>query len=225
MLSYLLLILVSLYPSISGTNIAVTYDAASSTCTAAISTCIDSNVTYCHSSNESTSTSFAEKLLKRNAKGIKATNQKMSDLIGSVSEIKNTATSNTRAIRELLEQMEDLIALHNSSTSSPIPTSCQEIKNKEPNSPSGVYALATNGSNINLRYVYCHMEELCSSGGGWTRLAYLDMTDATENCPSGFKLYQSGGVRACGRAYNADASCHQFSSHLMVSVTLKCVVE
>ena len=30
-------------------------------------------------------------------------------------------------------------------------------------------------------------------------IAYLDMTDFTENCPSGFRLYQSGRVRACGR--------------------------
>ena len=43
------------------------------------------------------------------------------------------------------------------------------------------------------------MGTLCGSGGGWTRLAYLDMSDATQNCPSGFRLYQSGGVRACGR--------------------------
>ena len=213
MLPYLLLILVSLYPSISGTNVAVTYDAASSTCTAAVSTCIESNVTYCHSSNESTTRSVAEELLRSSAKGIEATNQKMNSLIASVSEIKNTTTSNTRAIRELLELMEDLIALHNSSTS--LPTSCQEIKNKEPTSPSGVYALAVNGSKVHLTYVYCHMGELCGSGGGWTRLAYLDMTDATENCPSGFRLYQSGGVRACGRAYNADASCQsvQFPSN------------
>uniref|UniRef100_A0A1X7U3P1 Fibrinogen C-terminal domain-containing protein n=1 Tax=Amphimedon queenslandica TaxID=400682 RepID=A0A1X7U3P1_AMPQE len=38
----------------------------------------------------------------------------------------------------------------------------------------------------------------CGSGG-WTRLAYLDMSDATQNCPSGFRPYQSGGVRACGK--------------------------
>ena len=220
MLPYLhvLLILVSLHPSISGTNIAVTYDAASSTCTAAVSTCIESNVTYCHSSSEGTPSSVAEELLRSSAKGIEATNQKMNGLIASVSEIKNTTTSNTkstlantRAIRELLELMEDLIALHNSSTS--LPTSCQEIKNKEPTSPSGVYALADKGSNI--KHVYCHMGELCGSGGGWTRLAYLDMTDSKEICPSGFRLYQSGGVRACGRAYNADASCQsvQFPSN------------
>ena len=38
----------------------------------------------------------------------------------------------------------------------------------------------------------------CGSSG-WTRLAYLDMSDSTQNCPAGFSLYQSGGVRACGR--------------------------
>ena len=95
--------------------------------------------------------------------------------------------------------------LHNDSSSfSPIPTSCQEIKNKQPNSPSGVYLLATNNGT---QYVYCNMEELCGSGGGWTRLGYLDMTDATVNCPSGFRLYQSGGVRACGRATSNVGSC------------------
>ena len=48
--------------------------------------------------------------------------------------------------------------------------------------------------------------ELCFRGG-WTRLAYLDMTDSTENCPSGFKLYQSGGVRTCGRTTSSVGSC------------------
>ena len=104
--------------------------------------------------------------------------------------------------------MEDLLTLHNDSSSSsfsPLPTSCRGIRNKQPNSPSGVYLLAT--ANDGTKYVYCNMEELCGSGGGWTRLAYLDMTDSTENCPSGFKLYQSGGVRACGRATSSVGSC------------------
>uniref|UniRef100_A0A1X7TM26 Uncharacterized protein n=1 Tax=Amphimedon queenslandica TaxID=400682 RepID=A0A1X7TM26_AMPQE len=43
------------------------------------------------------------------------------------------------------------------------------------------------------------LPEPCGSGGGWTRLAYLDTSNATQSCPSGFRLYQSGGVRACGR--------------------------
>ena len=33
------------------------------------------------------------------------------------------------------------------------------------------------------------------------------MTDSTENCPSGFRLYQSGGVKACGRATSNGGSC------------------
>ena len=57
--------------------------------------------------------------------------------------------------------------------------------------------------------IYCDMggQELCGSRGGWTRLAYLDMSDATQSCPSGFRLYQSGGVRACGRPVSNNGSC------------------
>ena len=51
------------------------------------------------------------------------------------------------------------------------------------------------------------MEELCSSGGGWTRIAYLDMSDCSANCPPGFKLYKSGGVKACGRQTSSSGSC------------------
>uniref|UniRef100_A0A1X7SG18 Fibrinogen C-terminal domain-containing protein n=1 Tax=Amphimedon queenslandica TaxID=400682 RepID=A0A1X7SG18_AMPQE len=51
------------------------------------------------------------------------------------------------------------------------------------------------------------LPEPCGSGGGWTRLAYLDMSNATQNCPSGFKLYQSGGVRTCGRPATSSGGC------------------
>ena len=82
--------------------------------------------------------------------------------------------------------------------------SCEEIKSEWPKSPSRYYTISSKGET---RQVYCNMDELCGSGGGWTRLAYLDMTDSTVNCPSGFKLYQSGGVRACGRATSSVGSC------------------
>ena len=51
------------------------------------------------------------------------------------------------------------------------------------------------------------MGELCSTEGGWTRLAYLDMTDSTVNCPPGFKLYKRNSVRACGRSSNNAPGC------------------
>ena len=58
------------------------------------------------------------------------------------------------------------------------------------------------------------MGELCGTGGGWTRLAYLNMSDSTQNCPTGFSLYnESNGVRACGRVNSGSGSCQsvQFS--------------
>ena len=51
------------------------------------------------------------------------------------------------------------------------------------------------------------MGELCSTEGGWTRLTYLNMTDSTVDCPPGFKLYESGGARACGRSIDNAPGC------------------
>ena len=65
-----------------------------------------------------------------------------------------------------------------------------------PHSVSGYYLI---GCNKGPKYVYCNMEELCGCGEGWTRIAYLDMTDSTEECPPGFRLYQIGGIQLCGR--------------------------
>ena len=95
---------------------------------------------------------------------------------------------------------------------SPLPTSCEEIRTKWPHSISGYYYV---GGKKGPSYVYCHMEELCSSRGGWTRIAYLDMSDSTEVCPPGFKPYQSGGVKACGRQSSSGPGCQsvKFSSY------------
>ena len=207
-----LLIIVCFPQFISSSNLALTFDAANSTCTAACSTCSDTSNTGTTTSNSNTA--ILEELLNATfnttSQEIERINQKMDGLIASLSHIKDTTTTNAGAINDILLLVEDILMLHNDSSSSasfsPLPTSCQEIKVKQPNSPSGVYLLS-NASSKGTKYVYCNMEELCGSGGGWTRLAYLDMTDSTENCPSGFKLYQSGGVRACGRPISNGGSC------------------
>ena len=206
-----LLLVIACFPQfITSSNLVLTFDAANSTCTAACSTCSDTSNTDTTTSNNNTA--LLEELLNTTftatSQKIEKINQKMDGLIASLSHIKDTTTTNAGAINDILLLVEDLLTLHNDSSSSfcsPLPTSCQEIKNKQPNSPSGVYLLAT--ANDGTKYVYCNMEELCGSGGGWTKLAYLDMTDSTENCHSGFKLYQSGGVRACGRATSSGGSC------------------
>ena len=206
----LIIIIICLPQFTSSSNLALTYDVANSTCTAACSTCSDTSNTDTTTSNSNTA--ILEELLNTTfnatSQELGKISQKMDGLIASLSRIKDTTTTNAGAINDILLLVEDLLMLHNESSSasfSPLPTSCQEIKYKQPNSPSGVYLLAT--ANVETKYVYCNMEELCGSGGGWTRLAYLDMSDSTENCPSGFKLYQSGGVRACGRPTSNGGSC------------------
>ena len=66
------------------------------------------------------------------------------------------------------------------------------------------------------------MEDLCNTSGGWTRIAYLNMSDPHEQCPSGFKLYNQNGVRGCGRAALRKTIANHSSSPL-TSNTLKFV--
>ena len=102
----------------------------------------------------------------------------------------------------------------------PVPEfqSCAAIKEYWPDSPSAEYHLPRGRA-------YCHMDELCGTKGGWTRIAYWDMFDPyyRSSCPSGLKMYQSGEVRACGRPVSSGGSCAsvKFSS-LGVSYSQVC---
>ena len=214
MLLLIVSISVALFSTVAqGTNLALTFDANNSTCTAACATC-DNKETQ--DNNTDISSQDIQQLINttlNNTQSINHVLQKLDNIVISLSHIKNATTSNAGAINDVLLLVEDILQIQNGSSFSSLPTSCQEIKNKQPNSPSGVYLLATSSGDTN--YVYCHMGELCGTEGGWTRLAYLDMSDSTENCPTGFKLYESNGVRACGRANSSVAICQsvQFPSN------------
>jgi cell division protein FtsL len=43
--------------------------------------------------------------------------------------------------------------------------------------------------------------------GLWWRVAYLDMTEPLQQCPSAWREYNTSGVRACGRPVNSTGSC------------------
>ena len=209
MLLLIVSISVALFSTAQGTNLALTFDANNSTCTAACANC-DNKETQDISSQD------IQQLINttlNNTQSIYRVLQKLDNIVISLSHIKNATTSNAGAINDVLLLVEDILQIQNGSSFSSLPTSCQEIKNKQPNSPTGVYLLVTPSGDTN--YIYCHMGELCGTEGGWTRLAYLDMSDSTENCPTGFKLYESNGVRACGRATSSVGSCQsvQFPSN------------
>ena len=128
--------------------------------------------------------------------------QTLNSTVSSLSSLATTDTTTQGAINDVLIAVKELLELQNGSLifSSHLPISCQDIKKKQPNSPSGYY-------NLNNKLIYCHMGELCNNTGGWTRLGHLDMSDSTVNCPAEFQLFEEGGVRACGRPNHGIAGC------------------
>ena len=123
--------------------------------------------------------------------------QRLSNIINTLSNLQGTSSSTAGEVDNTLSATKELLSLIRNAPFV-LPTSCNQIKNQRPSAGSGNYILARTHGSENYT-TYCNMNNLCGSGGGWTRLAYLDMSDSTQSCPSGFSLYQSGGVRACGR--------------------------
>ena len=77
-------------------------------------------------------------------------------------------------------------------------------------SPSGYYHISTNSSGV-IR-VYCDTSARncsCDASGGWARVANLDMTDPTQQCPDGFRLIDrtEPPLRTCGRPDGHSDGC------------------
>ena len=207
----LLLIVTTCCITVESSNLALTFDANNSTCTAACTACPKES-TDCSNQDNTLLINQLLNTTQANTQAVQHTLQRVNIIASTLTHIKNTTITNSGVINDILLLVEELLAIHNESTISPIPTSCQEIKERIPASPSGVYLLHLDGET---RYVYCHLEELCGSDEGWTRIAYLDMSDLSEECSTGFRLYESNGVRACGRPYSSVGSCQsvQFPSN------------
>ena len=88
--------------------------------------------------------------------------------------------------------------LNPAASCSALPTGC----------PSGYYRVrSSNGSAVQ---VYCDMDRVCgyNDTGGWTRVAFLNMTDPNQQCPGAWTLRtrSSNQKRLCGRG-NSGAGC------------------
>jgi dynein heavy chain len=91
------------------------------------------------------------------------------------------------------------------STPSQAASSCAEILENNRGSISGYYWV-TNGTG-HPHSVYCDMTRSCGGvTGGWMRVAYLDMTNRTHQCPSGLRQRTDSGVRSCA-PYSDSATC------------------
>ena len=89
--------------------------------------------------------------------------------------------------------------------------SCQEIQSCFPSSPSGYYQIhVPNGS---LVQVYCDLEGTnCGGEGGWTRVAYFNMSQSGATCPQGLTQITLSGLTLCGRNCNAGCQSTVFST-------------
>ena len=137
----------------------------------------------------------------------KTTTDSLSHLKDIAYDIRDKSSTNRAVLNNILLLVEELEKYHNKSfdEASPLPNSCLEVKERMPTSPSGIYLIAPNERNT--QYVYCYMDTLCGSQGGWTRLINLNMSDIIENCPNELRLYEVNDIRACGRPPSGGGSC------------------
>ena len=69
-------------------------------------------------------------------------------------------------------------------------TSCRALHDKRPGTPSDYYWISKSGSAAVK--VYCDMSRTCGNlTGGWMRVANIDMTNTSQQCPTGLTLISS----------------------------------
>ena len=76
-----------------------------------------------------------------------------------------------------------------------------DILRCNPSASSGYYQIQT--VNGGLMQVYCDMEGAnCGGEGGWTRVAFVNMTKPGATCPQGLEQTMLDGATYCGRFSN-----------------------
>ena len=84
-----------------------------------------------------------------------------------------------------------------------LPRSCEEVVHLNPNASSAYYNIKL--SNGSTGYIFCDMEGLnCDQEGGWTRIAYLNMTHPGATCPEGLRAlsYNNLDHQLCSKIGN-----------------------
>ena len=73
--------------------------------------------------------------------------------------------------------------------------SCKSIYDADPSSSSGYYYMTIGNCSL----VYCDMEGTnCGGEGGWTRVAYINMTQTGATCPVGLNQRSFNSKSYCG---------------------------
>ena len=100
-------------------------------------------------------------------------------------------------------------------------SSCAEILQEYPESSSGYYWVGSTTGHAHS--VYCDMTRTCGGvTGGWMRVAYLDMSNSSHQCPSSL---HSAQTQMFARVLSSctKALAQQFGTSHMASITPECV--
>ena len=114
-------------------------------------------------------------------------------LHSEVQQLRAKLDHNTMEIQQNFSQLHSDVQQLRVEYESSYFTSCANLP---PFSPSDYYFLrASNGSVV---VVYCDMTLSCDGvTGGWMRVAELNMTDTSQQCPSNFVERNEAGIRQC----------------------------
>ncbi|XP_064406706.1 uncharacterized protein LOC135351587 [Halichondria panicea] len=118
-------------------------------------------------------------------------------------------------IQSIFQDVKKIIAteLQIGSISKPA-SSCHDIPHYK---SSGEYWIATDSTRIPVE-VYCDMNQTscsCNTTRGWMRVANLDMSDPSQNCPDGFRLETTppDPLRACVRPEPAECVSTTYTTY------------
>ena len=108
------------------------------------------------------------------------------------------ATECDEQVEEDEEPVDTLETIYIEPPECKFPYTCGDILYCNPYASSGYYQFQDTGS-----WVYCDMEGIhCGGEGGWMRVAHLNMTDPSSQCPDGFRLETANNTRFCIRNTN-----------------------
>ena len=99
------------------------------------------------------------------------------------------------------------------------PTSCKELYQRNPATPSGYYNIATPQG---VERVYCEMNTTnCGNiTGGWTRVAFIDMTDPGNSCPPELTPETQSSIQMC-RSLRSGRGCTAFINYTVHGIAYK----
>ena len=148
---------------------------------------------------------------------------------GSISELKENIMQLQDSLNDSASELERIVQIQNSLNDrieqlrrDSINPASSLILQLNPSSPSGHYWIrSSNGSAVR---VYCDFNRQCGCDGpsGWTRVAFLNMSDPNQVCPSNW-TYISSPMRTCGRGRTSGGGCNSvFYSTFGMTYTRVC---